>query len=599
MSKENKKKKQNNSIQFYELRLIFRFWNFLNKRKKKQIIFVILLMLISGILEIFTLSTLLPFLLVIVDPSKLFKIELIKYFSFKLGLYTPDQLLIPIILLFSIAVIFSATLRLLNIWINTKLIASIGSNLSNKVYEIILKKPYAFHINNNSSNLISNITTNVNGSIVVLTSTLNLLTSLFIGLGIIIALLLVNWLVALITLSLFVFAYIILGSKIKNQLKSNGVKQIFLTRNILRSLQEGIGAIREVIINSNHETYLNIHKKSDRPLRDINAQNEFLGLLPRYAMEALGLLFISFLSLIYALRQSQTTILLPLLGTIALGAQRLLPALQQIFISWAGIKTYSASLNEVVNILKDEKRNILKTKNEDKIIFKNKLSLNNIYFAYDKGPLIISGINTEIKKGERIGIIGHSGSGKSTITDIIMGLLVPTKGEFLVDNINIYNPKNDGYLEAWRGKLASVPQNIFLADCSIAENIAFGIPKSDLDFKHLKRVANQAKILDFIQSRKSGFDTFVGERGVKLSGGQKQRIGIARALYKNPNTIIFDEATSSLDTKTEEAIMSTIYSLSRSLTIIIVAHRLSTTKRCDRLLKVEDGKLIEVSPKIN
>ena len=209
----------------------------------------------------------------------------------------------------------------------------------------------------------------------------------------------------------------------------------------------------------------------------------------------------------------------------------------------------------------------------------------------------MQGISTRISSGERIGLIGSTGSGKTTLVDHLMGLLEPTQGTITVDNKDIYDSTNPSRILSWRASIAHVPQNIFLTDNSIAENIAFGLPSKEIDFKKIVEAANQAQISGFIDSLPNGYNTFVGERGIRLSGGQRQRIGIARALYKEASVIIFDEATSALDTFTEDSVIAALDSLSRKVTLIMVAHRLSTVKNCDRLIVLDGGKIVrEGSP---
>ena len=209
---------------------------------------------------------------------------------------------------------------------------------------------------------------------------------------------------------------------------------------------------------------------------------------------------------------------------------------------------------------------------------------------------VLKCIDVEIHRGERIGLIGNTGSGKSTMMDIVMGLLVPASGRFLVDGVDIHDPQYPERLIAWRSSIAHVPQNIFLSDSSIAENIAFGVPRDHIDLDRVKWAAHQAKISDFIEDRPDAYNSFVGERGIRLSGGQKQRLGIARALYKKAQILILDEATSALDTVTEEAVMESINCLAQDLTILMIAHRLSTVQRCDRLIHLADGLLVADGP---
>ncbi|MDC0269849.1 ATP-binding cassette domain-containing protein, partial [Synechococcus sp. AH-551-N23] len=227
------------------------------------------------------------------------------------------------------------------------------------------------------------------------------------------------------------------------------------------------------------------------------------------------------------------------------------------------------------------------------------MRLKNIYFSYKTDHQeVIQNLNLEIARGERIGLIGKTGSGKSTLVDIAMGLLKPTSGQILVDGEDLYDEWHPGRIASWREAIAHVPQNIYLTDSSIAENIAFGVPLDQIDMTKVKRAAEQAHIATFIESRPDDYKSLVGERGVRLSGGQRQRLGIARALYKQVQILVMDEATSALDVLTEETVMKSIDNLNRDLTVIIIAHRTSTLMRCDRIVRLYGGEIInEGTPK--
>jgi ATP-binding cassette subfamily B protein len=225
------------------------------------------------------------------------------------------------------------------------------------------------------------------------------------------------------------------------------------------------------------------------------------------------------------------------------------------------------------------------------------LRLERLRFRYgSQTPWVLAGIDLEIRRGERIGLIGSTGSGKSTLVDLLMGLLTPTEGRILLDGVDLYDSCNPEHLVAWRAVIAHVPQSIFLADSSIAENIAFGIPKGLIDLERVQQAAQQAQIAGFIESSPEGYDTFVGERGIQLSGGQRQRIGIARALYRKASVIVLDEATSALDAATEDAVMEAIEGLSRQLTVVMIAHRMSTVARCDRVIRLQHGCIAAEGP---
>jgi ATP-binding cassette subfamily B protein len=269
---------------------------------------------------------------------------------------------------------------------------------------------------------------------------------------------------------------------------------------------------------------------------------------------------------------------LPLLGALALGAQRLLPALQQAYGAWATIVGSQAAVAGTLELLEQPVDEAMLAMAPSPLSFKKTIRFDAVRFRYlANGPWVLDHFDLTIPKGSRVGFVGTTGSGKSTALDLLMGLLTPTEGTLLVDELPVTG--------------ARVPQQIYLADASLAENIAFGVAPGDIDLNRVRRAASQAQIAEFIEARPEGYDAMVGERGIRLSGGQRQRIGIARALYKRAGVLIFDEATSALDNVTEALVMDAIDSLSRDLTIVIIAHRLSTVQHCDLIVELDGGKV--------
>jgi ATP-binding cassette subfamily B protein len=261
-----------------------------------------------------------------------------------------------------------------------------------------------------------------------------------------------------------------------------------------------------------------------------------------------------------------------------------------VYSSWAVIRANGAAVAKVLEMLDQPIPETVLNGSQGPLRLKEALRLQQLSFRYsDEGPWVLNGIDLEIQRGERVGIIGSSGSGKSTLLDLLMGLLEPTAGQILVDVQDLHDPEHPERLMAWRSTIAHVPQSIYLADSSIAENIAFGLPKDQIDRARVREAAEHAQIAGFIESSPEGYDSFVGEQGIWMSGGQRQRIGIARALYKQAQVLVFDEATSALDNETEAAVMEAIEGLSRDLTVIMIAHRLSTIARCDRVIELGHG----------
>jgi ATP-binding cassette subfamily B protein len=353
-------------------------------------------------------------------------------------------------------------------------------------------------------------------------------------------------------------------------------------------LQEGLGGIRDVLLDNSQEFYCKLYRNADIPLRHASASNSFISTGPRYLIEAIGVSLIAGMAYLMSREASNVATVIPVLGVFAMGAQRLLPVLQQIYASISTLRGAKSSFNDVKELLEQPLPTNVFRPVLDNLEFKSRITLNEVCFRYSKEtPWIINKINLTINKGDVVGFVGKTGSGKSTLIDIIMGLLQPSSGKLLVDDVLI-SPK---ILRNWQSLIAHVPQSVYLSDASVLENIAFGISKNDIDIKRVIFSAKKAHIFDFIQSLPKKFETVVGEQGVKLSGGQKQRIGIARALYKKSKVIVFDEATSALDIETERAITESIQKLEHTKTIIIVAHRLNTIKNCDEIFILKNGKI--------
>ena len=570
--------------------LLLGIWGHLTKHRRIQLGALLLVMLASSAAEVFSLAAVLPFLAVLANPEQIWQLPLVQQIAPMLQITAADQLLRPVTLLFGIAAISAAAVRLLNVWLNGRVAAAVGSDLSCEAYKRTLYQPYRVHVARNSSEVITALQNNVGLLIGVLNALLTMITSGLVLLALLWALLMIDARVALIAGGVFGVTYTVIVQSSKRQLAINSNKAVVYSQLSLQALQEGLGAIRDVLLDGSQPLYLDIYRVADRPLRQIIAKSNFIGAFPRYLMEAVGLCLIGWVAYGLTSRYGGIASALPLLGALALGAQRILPALQQTYTNWATINAYKGSVESVLSILRQPLPAGAYEAAATPLEFQSKISFKNVYFAYsNETPTVLNGLSFEIKKGERVGFIGPTGCGKSTTIDLLMGLLEPNSGEVLVDDIDINCKQDPENLLAWRAAIAHVPQSIYLADRSIADNIAFGVDPEKLDIKRVKEAARQAQIAEFIESSPQGYKTFVGERGIRLSGGQRQRIGIARALYKKASVMVFDEATSALDNSTEKALMLAIDNLSRDLTIVIIAHRLTTLERCDKIIQLKDG----------
>ena len=573
------------------LSLLRKLWGHLTSRRRLQIFLLLWIMLASGLAELVSLGAVLPFLAVLTNPDELWQQPLIQSLAILFGLSQSHQLVMPAVVTFTVAAALAAVIRLVNLRLNSRLVAALGSDLSCESYRRTLYQPYLVHVQRNSSTLINAMTQHVSLTVLALNAVLQIASAFLVAVGLLVGLLLIDWQVAVVTAALLAIAYAFVGLSSRRQLRDNGKRIAAASSHRVQALQEGLGAIRDVLLDGTQSSYLDLYRRADQQQRQAEAKNLFLSIFPRYSLEALGLVVIAVLGGLLVLQRGSNSGVVPLLGALALGAQKLLPALQQIYSGWASLNGWSVSVAEVVQMLEQPL-----PKNQESaqpLLLKDRVCLQDVYFRYSPDqPEVLRGVNIEIRRGERIGLIGTTGSGKSTLVDLLMGLLPPSSGRLLVDGIDLYKPDNAALLVGWRSSVAHVPQGIYLADSSIAENIAFGVSKHRIDMSRVRSAAQQAQIAGFIENSIEGYASFVGERGIRLSGGQRQRIGIARALYKKASVIILDEATSALDNSTEEAVMEAVESLGRHLTMVMIAHRLSSVKSCDRIIQLDQGKII-------
>jgi ATP-binding cassette subfamily B protein len=569
--------------------LLSRLWGSIGQRRKIQFGFLFVLMLIASIAEVVSLGAVLPFLGALTSPEKLFNSHLAKPLINGLAITDPLQLLLPLTIIFVIAAMFSGLVRLVLLWAQTRLGHAIGADLSISIYRRTLYQPYAVHIGRNTSEIIAGVSNKAN--LVVYQIVLPLIaifSSVLILISILLALIAIEPYVAISAIIGFggIYAFVILLTR--NRLMLYGQKINNDSNKVIKVLQEGLGGIRDVLIDGTQEAYCTIYRDADIPLRRAQAGVQILGGAPRFVIEALGMILIALFAYLLSSRPEGMVVAIPILGALALGAQRLLPLLQHIYSSWTSLRGGQASLEDVLGLLDQPLPGYLLFPYSKVLPFHHNIALKNLRFRYGLSlPWALDGITLNIAAGSRVGFFGATGSGKSTLLDILMGLIFPTQGQLMIDDQVVTGENNRG----WQAHIAHVPQTIYLADTSIAENIAFGIPVEEIDYDAVHFAAQSAQLSEVIESWPEKYDTQVGERGVRLSGGQRQRIGIARALYKNANVIILDEATSALDNDTESSVMAAIEGLDMNLTVIIVAHRLTTLKGCDQVIEMVKGKI--------
>ena len=583
--------------------LIHRLWQHFSKKRKMQFYYVLVLMLIASFSEVLSLGAVLPFLAALADPNYVYTHKYVQPLVQALHLTSANQIIFPMVIIFMAAVLFSGCIRVLLLYVMTRFSYAIGADLSFDVYNRTLHQKYEVHISRNSSEIINGIINKTDAVIGgIISPILLLISSSVLFISILIALFSINVFASLVSSIGFGMLYWFITIKSRKRLRANSHSIAVESTIVIQSLQEGLGGIRDVLIGGSQKFYCDKFRASDLKLRHAQGNNSFITGSPRFIIEALGMMLIAGLAYFLYLKDGSLTEAMPILGALALGAQRMLPALQQGYGSISTMRGHKESFEDVLTLLEQSLPSKTEAFNCAPILFDKKISLKAVSFRYSiMTPWVLKDIDLEINKGSSVGFIGRTGDGKSTLVDLIMGLLLPSKGSIFIDDALVGNDN----IRSWQKHISHVPQSVFLSDGTIAENIAFGIEEENIDYLRVEKAAQQAQISGFIEGMDQKYQTKVGERGVQLSGGQCQRIGIARALYKEADVIIFDEATSALDNQTETEVIKTINGLKTNLTIIMIAHRLSTLKHCDKIIDLSKGKVSfvgrydETNPKLH
>jgi ABC-type multidrug transport system fused ATPase/permease subunit len=561
----------------------------LSPSRRRGLVPLMLLMLAGALAELVTIGALLPFLGAIASPATSTALRLAEGWFRPLGINGPVQTIYVLTALFALAALAAAAIRLLLLWSSQRYIFGVAYELAVALYATMLHQPYAFHIRRNSSETIAAI-----GKVQALTGGLLLplvhaATATVIAAFIIVGLIVIDPAVALISGAGFALIYLAVTGVTRARLKRDSATVARAETQRVKILQEGLGGIRDVLLDHSQPVFIETYDRIEADIREARTRTSFFAAAPRYLVEAMGIVLIAAVAVILMQRPGGFVEAIPVLGALALGAQRLLPLIQQIYTGWALVTGNRESLFDVAALLDQPQAAAAPV--GAALPFRRSIAFDRVSFAYadDRRPAV-SGVTLTILKGGRVGLVGRTGSGKSTLMDLLIGLLEPQAGAILVDGVCLTGANR----AAWQKEIAYVPQFIYLADASVAENIAFGVRRDRIDMARVRRAAEQAELAEVVAALPRGLDTLIGERGVQLSGGQRQRLGIARALYREASVLVFDEATSALDTETEAAVMSAIEKLSPNLTIVIIAHRLSTVATCDMIVRLEAGEVVGV-----
>ena len=565
----------------------------LSLKERRKGYFFIVLMFFGMILETLGIGLIAPVIQVMSDPKILDTNNYLTGVVDFLNITNYKSLIVTFTVGLVVVYVVKNSFLMYFSWFKINYLATLRMNLSNRLFEIYLSKPYAFHLDRNSGQLIQNVATEVaifNGRC--LNSIVIIFTESLVLFGIITLLFILEPYGTLIVVSVLVIFTKLILSFTKKIIKKWGKERQFHDGKKIQHLQQGLAGVKDVLLLGREEYFLNQFKSHNLLSTKPELKQAFLQDIPRLWFEVLAVLGMSFMILIMTLQGKEVSTILAILGVFAAASFRLMPSITRIL---AAIQSFRYSLpvldalHEEFNY-KAEKNKFISSYNTVNLTnFKNEIAFKNVTFTYgNTADSSLSSISLKIARGQSIGIMGPSGSGKSTLVDILLGLLKPDLGGIFIDNQDIYSN-----IRSWQDQVGYVPQSIYLIDSSLRNNIAFGIAEDEIDEEMIEYAIKAAHLSDFVSGLPNGLDTYVGERGVRLSGGQRQRIGIARALYPDPSVLVLDEASSSLDNSTEKQIMHTVDQLHLQKTIIIIAHRLSTLENCDWIYKLEKGKIVE------
>jgi ABC-type multidrug transport system fused ATPase/permease subunit len=558
-------------------------WRALAINERRKLFFVWILVLIGMMLELLSLGLIIPFMGLLTQDDYAEKFPSLYE---QLGEPTQQEILVTGVLFILAVYLVKAIFTYYSNWVQRAFLNRAKARLSNEIFQRYLCQPYSFHLDHNSSTLITNAE---NGRTIVsggLEPLLVLLTDGLIATGMFVLLLLVEPIGTLCVLVLFAAASVLFQFSTRKRIHEWGIAKKIESRLVLKHLQQGLGGAKEVKIMGREQLFLEEHKKSVSASMEVDRRFMMLQVIPRLWLELLAIVGLVVLVLAMIGSGDSVSQILPVLGLFAATSFRIIPSINRIL---ASIQTLGYSKPIIRSVFDDLQLLVpITPKTGTEIQFSTSVCFENVSFKYSNA---VGNANENLSfcigKGEAVGIIGHSGAGKSTLVDILLGLLQPTAGAVLVDGVDIQNN-----LRSWQDHIGYVPQTIYLVDDTLARNVAFGLPDEMVNHDAIARSIKAAQLDEFVSSLPDGLNTIVGERGVRLSGGQRQRIGIARALYNDPDILVLDEATSSLDTETEQGVMDAVKELLGTKTIVIIAHRTTTVSYCTKVYKMDKAQIV-------
>ena len=562
----------------------------LSKRDKKRFAFLVILMVIGALIEVVGIGVIPVYVLLLLDPAKLTGIPVIGIWLEQYSsLSSQTIVLYGGIVLFVVFLVKSLFLTYLY-YQKGKIMFEAKVDLENKLFKTYIQSPYLFHVQNNSATLLRNLTQEIPVIIVnVVFPLLTLFNGVFMVLAIIILLLATNPFITLVVIFLIGGSSALFFKIINKKIAYYGGEAQRQRAVVIRTTNHTLGGIKELSVFNTKQFFMDEFYKSTLISARASMYRQFVSLINKPMLEIIAIIGVIVITYGLFFGGLEASVIAATLTLFATALVRLMPAAREIVSGYSGIKYNYIAVNPVYEHIYDfnqnQKNRKDRTTGKPALVFEDSIQLNNIHFHYpETNDWVLNGISLKIKKNSVFGIVGTTGGGKTTLIDVLMGLLEIQEGEIMVDGRNIYENLN-----SWKAKIGYVPQFIFLTDDTIRNNIAFGLHEEEIDRLKLERAIKAAQLETFISKLPEGLDTIIGERGVRLSGGQRQRIGIARAMYNDPELLIFDEATSSLDNVTEKNLVKAIDQFKNQKTIIIIAHRITTVRKCDTIIFLKNG----------
>lgn len=573
-------------------RLFRRLWSHLPKPRQTEVFVLLSLSVMTSLVEALSLGAVMPFIGVLSASERILQREWGRWVWQLLGSPDVPAFQWTVTWVFAVLILLAASLRLLVLWWSNRVAAKLGSDFSIAMFRRTLGREYAFHLEQSRSTLIANISRK-GGDLVaaVWMPFMRIVSGLVLLVSVGATLAWIDPMVTLVAIAGFGSIYALVTFFSRMRVRTWGAKVATERVRLMRILQEGLGAVRQVILANAQNSFVARFARSDMQMRQALGNANLYGESPRHGVEALGIVLIAAVSYTLVRRPEGLEEALPVLGVFALGAQKMLPVLQQIYASVTSIRSAQASLEDALDLLGDagpeHPASIVPVPFEQAIV------LRDVSFRYhDNAPWVLQGINVRIEKGARVGVVGPSGAGKSTLVDLLMGLIRPTQGGLFVDDAEI-TPKN---VRCWFPHIGHVPQTIHLGDGSVAENVAFGVDRDDINSERVEAALETARLFSRVADMPEGIRSAIGEGGSRLSGGERQRLAIARALYAQADVLVFDEATGALDAETEEEVLDAFTQLPASCTQVFVTHRKETLQNCTHVLEVGGNGEVQLRP---